>query len=118
VKGGSIDASTRTYEKHRGWHRPDGFHVYRRRERRPGHEAKTKTIDVPFTSHDGYPMFGKLTLPEAGAGYPVVIYVQTADGMTVDMKRSNGRGGTFITGNLPDRHKAIFEFINDHVRKK
>jgi hypothetical protein len=25
-----------------------------------------KTIEVPFTSHDGYPMFGKLTLPESG----------------------------------------------------
>ena len=29
-------------------------------------QAKTKTIEIPFKSHDGYAMFGKLTIPESG----------------------------------------------------
>jgi pimeloyl-ACP methyl ester carboxylesterase len=57
--------------------------------------AGTKTIEVPFTSHDGYEMFGKLTIPAAAPPRLLVIYVQTAEGMTVDMKRPNGKGGTF-----------------------
>ena len=27
--------------------------------------AAPRTVDVPFASHDGHPMFGKLTLPES-----------------------------------------------------
>ncbi len=56
--------------------------------------ANAKTIEVSFTSHDGYSMFGKLTLPDTPGPHPVVIYVQGAEGMTVDQKRM-GRNGTF-----------------------
>src|SRR5215467_13577287 len=51
--------------------------------------AIAKTIEIPFSSHDGYAMFGKLTLPTSNTAHPVVIYVQTAEAGTVDVKRSN-----------------------------
>ena len=49
--------------------------------------AKAQTTEITFTSHDGYPMRGKLTVPNSARPYPVVVYVQAAEGMTVDMKR-------------------------------
>ena len=52
-------------------------------------------VDVAFETHDGLDMYGKLTLPDSGAPRAVVVYVQTAEGMTVDMRRPDGRGGTF-----------------------
>ena len=82
-----------------------------------GQEAavKTKTIEIPFRSHDGYEMFGKLTLPETRGRHGVVIYVQTAEGMTVDMKRRDGRGGTFnyfdlYRKKLPEMNVAFFGY--------
>ena len=46
------------------------------------------TRELPFQSHDGYPMRGKLTIPNTTRPYAaVVVYVQAAEGMTVDMKR-------------------------------
>jgi len=42
--------------------------------------AAPRTIDVPFTSHDGHPMFGKLTLPESGAPKALLMYVQRRRG--------------------------------------
>jgi dipeptidyl aminopeptidase/acylaminoacyl peptidase len=51
--------------------------------------------EVHFKTHDGHEMFGKLTLPPGRGPFPVVIYVQTAEGMTVDMKRPLGAGRTF-----------------------
>src|SRR6185436_11992924 len=58
-------------------------------------EVAWKTMEIAFKSHDGYAMFGKFLRPEKGAPRAVVVYVQTAEGMTVDMKRPDGRGGTF-----------------------
>lgn len=58
-------------------------------------EVKSKTIEIPFKSHDGYDMFGKLTLPDTPGNHAIVIYVQTAEGSTVDVKRSLGGGKTF-----------------------
>lgn len=43
-------------------------------------QTTPQTSDVPFTSHDGHPMFGKLTVPNTNARHPAVIYVQTAEG--------------------------------------
>jgi acetyl esterase/lipase len=54
--------------------------------------ARAKTIDVPFMSHDGHPMFGKLVMPDSPGPHPVVIHIQTAEGATVDMNRP-GRTG-------------------------
>jgi len=58
-------------------------------------EPRTKTTEVHFKSHDGYDMFGKLVLPVSAGNHPVVIYVQDAEGTTVDMKRRKAGGGTF-----------------------
>lgn len=57
--------------------------------------ASGKTIEVRFESYDGYPMFGKLILPDTEGSHPVVVYVQTAEGTTVDMKRRLGANRTF-----------------------
>lgn len=54
-----------------------------------------KTIEVPFKSHDGHEMFGKLTLPVKGEPVGLLIYVQTAEGATVDMKRRKSKDATF-----------------------
>ena len=51
--------------------------------------------DIAFESHDGYRMFGRLALPSPGPPRAIVISVQTAEGATVDMKRSLGKGKTF-----------------------
>ena len=78
-------------------------------------QAKSKTTEIRFTSHDGYPMFGKLTMPESAGRHPVVIYVQTAEGMTVDMKRPKPGGGTFnyfdlYREKLPEMNVAFFSY--------
>jgi hypothetical protein len=54
-----------------------------------------RTIEVPFASHDGFPLFGKLTVSATPGRHAVFIYVQTAEGATVDMRRPSPKGGTF-----------------------
>jgi pimeloyl-ACP methyl ester carboxylesterase len=83
--------------------------------------AKAKTVEIPFTSYDRYEMFGKLTLPATGGSHPVVIYVQTAEGMTVDMKRQKGRGETFnyfdlYREKLPEMNVAFFSYEGRGIR--
>jgi pimeloyl-ACP methyl ester carboxylesterase len=73
------------------------------------------TFDIPFVSHDGYEMRGKLTIPASPPPYPLVIYVQAAEGMTVDMKRPDGSGGTFnyfdlYASKLPEMNVAFFRY--------
>ena len=84
-------------------------------------DAKTKTIEIPFTSYDGYEMFGKLTIPTSRGSHPAVIYVQTAEGMTVDVKRSKGRGATFnyfdlYREKLPEMNVAFFSYEGRGIR--
>ena len=52
-------------------------------------------VHVEFKSDDGYDMHGKLALPQSGKPKAIVLYVQTAEGMTVDMKRPLSRTETF-----------------------
>ena len=52
--------------------------------------AQTRTVEIAFTSHDGHPMSGKLTVPTTDRLLPVVVYVQTAEGSTVDIRRQLG----------------------------
>ena len=78
-------------------------------------QAKSKTTEIRFASHDGYPMLGKLTVPDSEGRHPVVIYVQTAEGMTVDMKRPKPGGGTFnyfdlYREKLPEMNVAFFSY--------
>ena len=82
--------------------------------------AKTKTIEIPFKSHDGYEMFGKLTLPDSDGRHAVVIYVQTAEGMTVDMKRPL-RNTTFnyfdlYREKLPEMNVGFFGYEGRGIR--
>jgi len=83
--------------------------------------VKARTIDIPFKSYDGYEMFGKLTIPTSGRSHPVVIYVQTAEGMTVDTKRQMSRDKTFnyfdlYREKLPEMNVAFFSYEGRGVR--
>jgi pimeloyl-ACP methyl ester carboxylesterase len=83
--------------------------------------AKSKTIEIPFTSYDRYEMFGKLTIPTSPGSHPVVIYVQTAEGMTVDMKRRKSRTETFnyfdlYRDKLPEMKVAFFSYEGRGIR--
>ncbi|HWP56222.1 MAG TPA: hypothetical protein VN476_18965, partial [Pyrinomonadaceae bacterium] len=84
-------------------------------------EVKTKTIEIPFSSYDRYEMFGKLTIPTSTGNHPVVIYVQTAEGMTVDMKRQKSRAETFnyfdlYREKLPEMNSAFFSYEGRGIR--
>jgi dienelactone hydrolase len=83
--------------------------------------AKSRTIELPFTSYDRYEMFGKLTTPTSTGNHPVVIYVQTAEGMTVDMKRRKSRTETFnyfdlYREKLPEMNVAFFSYEGRGIR--
>lgn len=80
-----------------------------------------RTLEIPFTSHDGFPMFGKLTVPATPGRHPVVIYVQTAEGATVDTRRPLGGGRTFsyfdlYRDKLPPMNVAFFSYEGRGVR--
>src|SRR5262245_29002278 len=83
--------------------------------------VKKTTVELPFKTYDGYDMFGKLTLPETPGRHAVVIYVQTAEGMTVDMKRRSGRNTTFnyfdlYREKLPEMNVGFFSYEGRGIR--
>ena len=66
-------------------------------------------------------MFGKLTIPTSGQSHPVVIYVETAEGMTVDTKRQKSRDTTFnyfdlYREKLPEMNVAFFSYEGRGIR--
>jgi pimeloyl-ACP methyl ester carboxylesterase len=66
-------------------------------------------------------MLGKLTVPDTTGAHPVVIYVQTAEGATVDMKRPLGRNATFnfydlYREKLPEMNVAFFSYEGRGIR--
>lgn len=61
-------------------------------------------LTIQFKSHDGHELAGKLVTPVGVAPRAIVVYVQAAEAMTIDMKRSDGRGGTF---NYFDVYRAL-----------
>lgn len=84
-------------------------------------EVKAKTIEIPFKSHDGHEMFGKLVIPDSKGRHALVIYVQTAEGMTVDMKRPGAGGTTFnyfdlYRKKLPEMNVAFFSYEGRGIR--
>lgn len=84
-------------------------------------QVQAKTVELPFTSYDHYEMFGKLTIPTSAGKHPVVIYVQTAEGMTVDMKRQKSRTETFnyfdlYREKLPEMDVAFFSYEGRGIR--
>jgi pimeloyl-ACP methyl ester carboxylesterase len=52
----------------------------------------TTTRDIPFMSHDGYPMLGRLTLPDTPGPHPVMLLVQTAEAQAKDGQLRNAKG--------------------------
>lgn len=54
-----------------------------------------RVTELRFETHDKHAMRGKLVLPKKAKPRAVVIYVQAAEGMTVDMERPLGRSKTF-----------------------
>jgi len=54
--------------------------------------VKTTTRDIPFTSHDGHPVVGRLTLPDTPGLHPILVLVQTADAQTLDGALRNAAG--------------------------
>lgn len=84
-------------------------------------KAIAKTTEIPFKSHDGYDMLGRLTVPDSPGKHPIVIYMQTAEGMTIDVKRTNPRGGTFnyfdlYREKLPPMNVAFFSYEGRGIR--
>lgn len=74
-----------------------------------------ETVAVSFPSHDGHAMNGKLTLPAKEGRHAVVVYVQTAEGMTVDVRRPKPGGGFFnyfdlYREKLPEMNVAFFSY--------
>jgi len=54
--------------------------------------VKTTTRDIPFTSHDGHSMVGRLTLPDTPGLHPILVLVQTAEAQTMDGELRNAAG--------------------------
>ncbi len=57
--------------------------------------TQSTSTDVPFQAYDGVDMFGRIVLPKSGKPRAIVVYVQTAEGQTIDVKRPLGGGKTF-----------------------
>jgi pimeloyl-ACP methyl ester carboxylesterase len=58
-------------------------------------KPQVSVTDLAFKAHDDVEMFGRLVLPKSNSPRAVLIYVQTAEGATLDMKRPLGAGRTF-----------------------
>ncbi len=87
----------------------------------PAESREGQTVEIRFQSHDGHPMFGKLTLLAGPGRHPALVYVQTAEAMTVDMKRRLGRERTFnyfdiYRQQLPVMDVAFFSYEGRGVR--
>lgn len=54
--------------------------------------AATTTRDIKFTSHDGHPMLGRLTLPATPGPHPVLVLVQTAEAAAMEPQTRNAQG--------------------------
>jgi pimeloyl-ACP methyl ester carboxylesterase len=84
-------------------------------------KPETRTSEINFSSHDGHAMFGKLVLPPSGAPRAIVLYVQTAEGATVDMKRPLSATATFnyfdlYREKLPPKGVGFFSYEGRGIR--
>jgi pimeloyl-ACP methyl ester carboxylesterase len=57
--------------------------------------AEYESSDLEFNSHDGHEMLGRLILPRGEKPRAIVVYVQSAEGMTIDQKRPLRADQTF-----------------------
>lgn len=83
--------------------------------------AEYKSVDIGFKTHDGYEMFGRLVLPETDKPRAIVVYVQTAEGATIDQKRPLGADKTFnyfdlYRTELPKRGIGFFSYEGRGIR--
>lgn len=95
--------------------------LYAEKPAKVAQEPEKTVTDIPFKSHDGLEMFGRLVLPKSNAPRAVVIYVQTAEGQTVDVKRSLGGGKTFnyydvYRDKLPELGVGFFSYEGRGIR--
>jgi pimeloyl-ACP methyl ester carboxylesterase len=84
-------------------------------------KAEVITREIDFGTHDGHAMRGKLTVPKSGELKAVVIYVQTAEGMTMDMRRPLDGGRTFAyfdlyREKLPEMGVGFFSYEGRGIR--
>lgn len=80
-----------------------------------GLSSAQTTRDISFTSHDGHAMRGRLTIPSGEGPHPVVIYAQTAEGMTFEVRRKLSDTSTFsylrlYADSLPAMGVAFFRY--------
>jgi pimeloyl-ACP methyl ester carboxylesterase len=50
------------------------------------------TRDIPFTSHDGHAMTGRLSMPATPGRHPVMVFVQQAEASTLDQRTRDPNG--------------------------
>lgn len=84
-------------------------------------EKSWKSVGIDFKSHDGHEMFGKLARPTSGDLKAMVLYVQAAEGMTVDMKRPLSRTRSFLyfdlyRKKLSEKGIAFFSYEGRGIR--
>jgi pimeloyl-ACP methyl ester carboxylesterase len=87
----------------------------------PAVTSSVLTTEHEFQTYDEHSLFGKLSVPSGGGRHPVVVYVQTAEGMTVDMKRQLPQGGTFnyfdlYASKLPPLSVGFFRYEGRGIR--
>ncbi|HEU0302478.1 MAG TPA: alpha/beta hydrolase [Longimicrobium sp.] len=73
------------------------------------------TRDIAFTSHDGHAMRGRLTVPLGPGPHPVVVYAQTAEGTTIEVRRPLSDSTSFsyyglYADSLPAMGIAFFRY--------
>lgn len=73
------------------------------------------TREIAFSSHDGHAMRGRLTLPSGPGPHPVVVYAQTAEGMTIEVRRPLSDSTSFsyfdlYADSLPAMGIAFFRY--------
>lgn len=66
----------------------------------PATSSATTTRDIKFTSHDGHPMLGRLTLPNAPGPHPVLVMVQNAEAQAMEPQTRNAQGARVPFYNL------------------
>ena len=82
---------------------------------RAGAQEPGITRELGFTSHDGHAMRGRLTVPPGPGPHPVVVYAQTAEGMTIEVRRPLSDSTSFsyfdlYADSLPAMGIAFFRY--------
>jgi len=78
-------------------------------------QPKYNSREISFKTFDDLPMSGRLVLPRTNPPRAIVIYVQTAEGATIDQKRPLGGGKTFnyydvYRDKLPPMNVGFFSY--------